>query len=423
MKQKSESGSGMKSPRTVALSMLVVFALFIGAGLDRFFIEAGTASDRFSNASNYSIIGETYDAIRENYVLQADFTDEQLVWGAASGMMESLGDTGHSYFMNPEQAIASEQSENNELVGIGVSVNTEGEYPVVIYPMKDSPAMKAGIQPGDTLLEVDGVDLTGMDPTEALDLVTGEEGEDVTLVFRHADSDETYEVTITRERIALDPVQYAMLPNNVLWLRLDQFSRGSSTRVAEGLEWGQEQGMTSVILDLRGNPGGFVIEAMGVASQFLPDGTPLLQEMDVTGNSRTINTVGNKGRYLEGPMTVLVDENSASAAEITSSALMESGRAEGVGKITAGTGTVLLPFDLSDGSRIMVGVQLFLTGQGTDIYHVGVKPTHDVAFSSDPTAYPYFPATLLVDGDEMTEADFTALEDDQLHFAYDLLQP
>lgn len=412
-----------RAPRTALFSLLMVFTLFLGAGVDRILIEVGSASDRFSSASNYSVIGETYDAIRENYVLQSEFSDEQLVWGAASGMVEALGDTDHSRFLNPEEAIEYERSGNGELIGIGISVDTTGEYPVVIYPMKDSPAMEAGIKPGDVILAIDGVDITGMDPSEAINLIRGEAGTDVTLVLRHADEEETYEVTITRKAIDVDPVQYAMLPNGVLWLRLDQFSRGASQRVAEGLEWGQEQGMTGVIFDLRGNPGGFVIEAMGVASQFLPDGTPFLQEKDMTGNARLMSTIGNKGRYLEGPLVVLVDDQSASAAEITSSALMESGRAELVGETTSGTGTVLLPFEMSDGSMAVLGIQLFLTGAGTDIYHVGVKPTHEVVFSVDPSVWPSNPAVLLIDEGEMSEADFAALEDPQMHFAFDLLQP
>ena len=421
MKQHS-TGFNPRAPRMIVMSVLIVAAMFVGAGLDRILVEVGSASDRLSSASNYSIIGETYETIRDNYVLQSEFSDEELVWGAAWGMVESLGDTGHSRFMNPEEAIAYEQSSNNELIGIGVSVNVLGEYPVVNYPMKNSPAMEAGILPGDVILEVDGVDLTGMDPREAIDLVTGEEGTDVTLVLRHAGSTETYEVTITRARIELDPVQYAMLPNGVLWLQLEQFSRGASSRIAEGLAWGEEQGMTGVILDLRGNPGGFVIEAMGVASQFLPAGTPLLQEMDINGVTRTVSTVGNQGMYLDGPLVVLVDGNSASSSEITSSAIMESGRGELVGQRTSGTGTVLLPFDLSDGSVVMIGIQLFLTGQGTDIYHIGVIPTHEVPFSADPVARPWFPATLMIDGGEMSEADFAEHEDPQLHFAFDLLQ-
>lgn len=419
---KKKERSASRSMRTIAMSVMLVFAMFVGAGLDRIMIEVGNANDRLSGASNYEVLGETYDVIRENFVLQSEFSDEELVWGAATGMVDALGDDGHSRFMNPQQAEDYLESTTNELIGIGVSINLTGDLPVINYPMKNSPAMEAGIEPGDVILEIDGVDITGMDPTEATDLISGEEGTDVTIVLQHADEDEPYEVTITRARIEVDPVQYAMLPNNVLWLRLDQFSRGSSNRVIEGLEWGQEQGMTGVILDLRGNPGGFVLEANAVASQFLPAGTPLYQEMDISREPKTNTTVGKNGIYTEGPLVVLVNENSASASEITSSALMESGRAELVGETTAGTGTVLLPFDLSDGSMVMMGIELFLTGEGTDIYKIGVKPTHEVAFSSLPLEFPKFPASLQIDGDTMAEADFDALEDPQLHFAYDLLQ-
>ncbi len=415
------TGSKLRTIRVVAVSVLILAAMVVGAGLDRIMVESGTAQDRLSSADNYSIIGETYDVIRENYVLQSEFSDEELVWGAAWGMVESLGDTGHSRFLNPEEAEEYERSTRNELVGIGVSVDVTGDLPVVNYPMKNSPAIEAGILPGDVIFEVDGTDLSGLTPEEGIDLISGEAGTDVTLVLRHADEEEPYEVTITRELIELDPVQYAMLPDNTLWLRLDQFSQGASNRVVEGLLWGQEQGMTGVILDLRGNPGGFVIEAMGVASQFLPEGTPLLQEMDMNGETRTISTVGENGVYTDGPLVVLVDEWSASAAEITSSAIMESGRGELVGETTSGTGTVLLPFDLSDGSMVMIGIQLFLTGEGTDIYHVGVQPTHEVEYSADPLERPWFPASLSVDQETMEPAQFSELDDPQLHYAYDLL--
>lgn len=422
MKQSSQREAPARSPRNIVVSVMLVLALFAGAGLNQVITQVGIAQDRFSNASNYDIIGETYDVIRENYVLQEDFSDEELVWGAATGMIETLGDTDHSRFLNPEQAIEWENSSNNELIGIGISVRLTGDLPVVIYPMKNSPAMKAGIQPGDTIVEIDGVDITDMDPREAIDLISGEEGTDVTLKLIREGETEPYEVTITRAFIEVDPVQYAMLPNNVLWLRLDQFSRGSSDRVAEGLEWGKEQGMTSVIFDLRGNPGGFVIEAEAVAAQFLPVGSPLYQELDITGDTTTLETYTEDGLYTEGPLVVLVNSNSASASEIVSSALMESGRAEVVGETTAGTGTVLLPFDLSDGSVAVIGIELFLTGHGTDIYNHGVEPTHEVPYSEDPDAFPSFPQSLSVDERSMNNADFDLLEDPQLHYAFDLLQ-
>lgn len=432
MKQSTSPGVWARAPRTAVMSMLLVFALFAGAGINQFITQVGIAQDRFSNASNYEIIGETYEVIRERYVLQADFTDEELVWGAARGMIDTLGDDNHSRFLNPEEAIEWDNRSNNDLIGIGISVDITGDVPVVIYPMKDSPAMKAGIQPGDSIVEIDGVDITEMDPAESTDLIAGEAGTDVTLkLIRHGET-EPYEVTITREQIKIDPVQYAMLPNNMLWLRLDQFSVGASLRVAEGLAWGKEQGMTGVIFDLRGNPGGFVSEAKAVAREFLPDGTPLYQELDIDGDTQTVNVdlVGRErdpdlysegGSYHEGPLVVLVNENSASASEIVSSAIMENDRGELVGQTTTGTGTVLLPFDLSDGSKAVIGIELFLTGQGTDIYKRGVEPTHEVEYSADVNAYPAFPASLSVDEGALDQAAFDALEDPQLHFAFDLL--
>jgi carboxyl-terminal processing protease len=164
------------------------------------------------------------------------------------------------------------------------------------------------------------------------------------------------------------------------------------------------------------------VEAEAVAAQFLPPGSPLYQELDITGDTRTYETYTEDGAYLEGPLVVLVNENSASASEIVSSALMESGRAEVVGLTTAGTGTVLLPFDLSDGSLAVIGIELFLTGYGTDIYKHGVEPTHEVEFSDVPNDYPSFPASLSIDEDAMDQVTFDALEDPQLHFAFDLLQ-
>lgn len=414
------SGSTLKR---AGLSVSLVGTLMLGAGLDRIMGDVGEASDRFSKASNYSVIGETYDAIRENYVLQDDFTDEQLVWGAASGMIDALGDTGHSTFMNPEQTQAFNESSAGEFVGIGINYDATGDLPVVNYPIKNSPAEAAGVLPGDTLISVDGVDLRdpGVDQEEVLNSIRGEAGTDVTLQFIHAGETEPYEVTITRAAITVDPVQVAMLPGNVLWLRLEQFSDGASDRIVAGLEWGKEQGATSVVLDLRGNPGGYIAEAMAIAGQFLPAGTPLYQEMDNTGAKRVISTTTTDGAYLDGPLVVLINKSSASASELTSSALKETGRATLIGETTYGTGTVLLPFDLSDGSTALLGVELFLTGQGNDIYHVGVEPNEEVAFSENPNDRPGIPRTLGVDEGTMTQADFDALADPQLHAAVDLL--
>lgn len=414
-----------RSLKKIGIAAALVGTLFAGAGMDRVLVEVGEASDRFSNTSNYSVIGETYDAIRENYVLQQDFTDEDLVWGAASGMVDTLGDTDHSVFLTPDEANDFLDSVGGSFVGVGINYNVVGDLPVINYPIKNSPAMEAGILPGDTLIMVDGIDLRDpdVDVEETLNNIRGEEGSQVTLTLIHQGETEPYEVTITRAAIEVDPIEYAMLPDGTLWLRLSGFSNGASKRLVAGLEWGQQQGMTGVILDLRGNGGGYVNEARAIVGQFLPEGTPMLQKMDAAGNVETITTTSRNGVYREGPLVVLVDQYTASAAEITSSALQEHGRAEVVGVTTAGTGTVLLPFEMSDGSMALLGVELFLTGEGNDIYHVGVVPDHEVEFSVNPSEYASFPALLLIDGGEMDQAAFDALEDPQLHFAFDSLRP
>lgn len=417
-------GSLVRMSRTFAMSLMLLLAMGVGIGLDRLAIHTGLvdASSQLTTAENFQILEETYDAIRNNYVLEEEISDEELVYGAARGMVEALGDTNHSRFLDPEEAIQFEQSSRGELVGIGIQIDTEATPPMVIAPIPNSPAFEAGILPGDVILAVDGMPTSEMTTEEVGNNIRGEEGTDVVLTLRHAGETEPYEVTITRAKIEVPAVDWAMLPNGVLWIQLSGFTVGATEEVQEALRQGEEMGMTGVILDLRNNGGGLVFEAMGIASQFLPDGTPLFQEVDAEGEKQTISTVGSNGLYQEGPMVVLVNEYSASASEIVSSALKESGRAPLLGETTSGTGTVLLPFELSDGSIALLGTELWLTGQGNDVYKKGVTPTEEIFLPEGD--YPAQP--ILVEGaDEdrmVTEEEFEAVEDNQLQAAWDTLQ-
>jgi carboxyl-terminal processing protease len=400
------------------MSVMLVVAMFVGMGLDRVMIETGIAATSLTRADEFETLEETYETIRENYVLQDEISDEDLIYGASKGMVDALGDTGHSTFLDPQEAVEYQQSTEGKLVGIGVRVDTSGELPVIIAPMQNSPAFEAGILPGDTIISVDGQSLDKMDISDAVDLITGEEGTDVTLELRHANEETTYTVTITRAQIDVNPVTWVMLPDGVMWLHLDEFSRGASDELKAALQEGKEMGMTGLILDLRGNPGGLVVEALGVASQFVPDGTPLFQRQDADENVDVVETVGNRGAYLEGEMVVLIDNNSASSSEIVASALRDSGRAELYGETTFGVGTVLLPFELSDGSLAVLGTELLLTGVGERLFMEGVAPNVEVPLGDDQT----MGFILVEDPDQdhtLTQQELNTLEDDQLHAAYD----
>lgn len=407
--------------RSVVMSVMLILAMGVGVGLDRFAIQHGIAGADgvFTELPEFEVLEDTYDLIRENYVESEQISDEELIYGAASGMVDALGDTGHSTFMNPEEAEQFELSQSGELIGIGVQLDYTGGMVTVVAPIDNSPAFEAGIRSGDVILEVDGTSLDEIPPddlqVQVPALIRGEEGTDVTLALRHVGETEPYEVTITRARITIEPVSWRMLPNNVMWLRLSEFSSGATEDVVQALRDGKEAGAEAVILDLRNNPGGLVFEAIGVNSQFLPNGSTLYQEQDRDGDIKPVKTVGNDGEWLDGPLVVLINNGSASAAEITSSALQANGRAELFGETTFGTGTVLLPFTLSDGSIAMLGTDLWLTADGDQIWKKGVEPGIEVAL--EPGVQVDIP--ILHEEQDISTNEYSLIEDSQLTAGYD----
>jgi carboxyl-terminal processing protease len=409
--------------RNLAMAFTLLAAVMVGIGLDRIAFQPGLvgADGNFTDIPEFQTLEDTYDLIREHYVQSDEISDADLLYGAASGMVNALGDTGHSVFLDPDDAKKFEEQQSGKLVGIGVQLDYTGDIVTVVAPIDNSPAWDAGIRSGDVILEIDGTviaDLwgTGDDlARQVSDLISGEEGTDVTLKLRHVGETEPYTVTITRAEITVDPVSWRMLPNDVMWLRLSGFTSGSADEVKQALRDGKKAGAKAVILDLRNNGGGIVVEAIGINSQFLPNGSTLYKEEDKDGDMKPIKTVGNEGEWLDGPLVVLINEGSASAAEMTASALEANGRAKLYGETTFGTGTVLLPFNLDDGSIAMLGTDLWLTADNKQIWKKGVAPTVEVAL--EPGVQVDIP--LLHDGQDIDEADFSKIEDNQLTAGYD----
>lgn len=403
--------------RIAMTALMLVVALGAGMGIDRYLIagtSAGQQADSFTDVKQFDILDQTYQTIRENYVLSDDITDEQLVYGAAAGMVAALGDTGHSVFLDPEEAKAFDEQSKGELVGIGVQIDTTGNLPKVIAPIPGSPAAKAGILPGDVITEVDGKSLEGMDPSEAGDLLRGEEGTKVKVTLIHAGETEPYEVTLTRSRISVPAVTWAMMPNDVAWIYLSEFSSGATEQLQKALRDAKSHGAKGVVLDMRNNPGGLVFEAIGVASQFLPNNSPLIQEKDKDGNVKITKSVGSNGEWQKGPLVVLINNGSASSAEFVASAIQDNKRGELIGETTFGTGTVLQPFRFNDGSMLLLGVELWLTADGHDIYKKGVSP--DTTITNEPGVLNAIPETF---GDgSVSDEQVKKLDDKQLTAGY-----
>lgn len=406
--------------RKVVMASMLLVAIGAGIGIDRLMLEfspAGAQSEEeLADLESFQILEETYNIIREDYVLSEDFTEEDLIYGASRGMVDALGDEGHSRFLDPEEAESFELSSRGELVGIGIQVDTEQVPPRVIMPIQNSPAFEAGIRAGDLILSIDGVPTEEFaDGEESINAIRGEEGTDVTMELIHEGEVESYEVTLTRARITVESISWAMLPDDVLWVRISEFSSGTTEGLKAALADGKALGARGVILDLRANPGGLVFEAIGVGSQFQPDGSVLFQEQDSEGDMRDVSTVGSSGEWQEGPLVVLIDGDSASAAEITSSSIENNDRGILIGQKTFGTGTVLLPMELSDGSTVLIGTELWLTADGEVIWKEGVPPTIEIA--NEPGVQVTLPFTY--DDNEVTSDQFAELQDDQLLAAFD----
>lgn len=401
--------------RRMGTIALVMIAIGAGVGLDRMVLDFSSADaqngSELRSAEDFTILEETFNAIRGNYVLSDNVSDQDLIYGASRGMVDALGDDGHSRFLDPEEAQQFIESSRGELTGIGIQVDTR-ELPLkVIAPLQNSPALEAGILSGDVILAIDGVETSTMaSASDAAELIRGDEGTDVTLSIQRVGEPERFDVTITRAKLVIEPVSWAMLPGGVLWVQISQFSSGAGEKLKEALAAGKEAGAVGVVLDLRSNPGGLVSEANNVGLQFQPDGAVLYQEQGADGNAAPVKLSGEAGEWQDGPLVVLVDQYSASASEITASSIGENGRGTVVGETTYGTGTVLLPLQLSDDSMVLIGTELWLTPDGNVIWHQGVAPEIQVSNAEDTR----FAMPFLFEGNVMTESQLADSTDQQL---------
>ncbi|MCA9985911.1 MAG: S41 family peptidase [Anaerolineales bacterium] len=329
---------------------------------------------QLESGADGQLIDEAWQTIQDNYVDQAVLTDETLTYGAIDGIVQALGDTGHSRFLTPAMVAAQHEYTSGEFEGIGAYVESQDGIVVIVSPIDNSPAQAAGLLPGDMILAVDGEDVTNMPVSEVVGRVLGPAGSEVTLTIFTPATETTRDVTVTRAKIELENVRWAQLPGTTLaHVRIAAFSDGVSEDLVAALQEIQAAGLTGVVLDLRNNPGGLLTEAVGVTSQFLPEDSVVLQRQNAQGEISLETAIGD-GAALTIPVVVLINQGSASASEIVAGALQDAERAQLVGMTTFGTGTVLREFSLSDGSAMLLATELWLTPAGRVIWHKGVEP-------------------------------------------------
>ena len=323
-------------------------------------------------------VAEAYRILLEEHVDHRTLTAEQLSDGAIRGLLTALNDP-HASYLSAEQYASEQEGYRGFFEGIGAQVTLTEAGLTVIAPIPGAPAEAAGILPGDLILEVDGENIEGLTLVEAVNLIRGPGGTDVTLLVRHVGGSENVSITVTRGRIPIDSVAFKMLDNGVGHLWVYGFSNTTEDEVRGALDEFAAANGDALILDLRNNPGGLLHVVISVADLFL-DGGSVLYEVDAAGD-RTDYDSNRRGPGTDIPMVVLVNQFSASASEILAGAIKTNDRAPVVGATTFGKGSVNITRLLSDGSAIYFSIRRWYLPDGTQIEGQGVTP--DIEIVSD----------------------------------------
>ena len=358
---------------TVIIIIIIAFSLGYFLGQSPWapyplFGAATTTPDEAKEA--FAPFWETWELVHARYYdLPVD--DDLLTEGAIDGMLAVLGDD-HTRYLSPRDEEAARQSMSGEFQGIGAEVEGRDGFITVVSPIDGSPAEAAGLRPGDRLLEANGVDLIGMDVSEAAALVRGPAGTAVLLLIQRGD--EQFELEIIRDVVALKSVRSEILEDNIAYLRLSRFGDQSDEELSEELEELMNANPSGLILDLRRNPGGGLNTAVDIADEFLPQGIVLIEEF---GNeSQRLHESTDKGLAEEIPLVVLIDEGSASASEVLAGAIQDEQRGILIGQTSFGKGTVQTWQGLSNGGGVRLTIARWLTPDETWVHKEGLDPDY-----------------------------------------------
>lgn len=404
------------------VGVLLIAIILVGGGFIAGWASSpsGTSSDASSQepaaaAKKFGIFWQAWNILDQHYVDQKALNPTTMTYGAISGMLDSLGDTGHTRFLSPQDLAQEQRSLSGQLEGIGAELAMRNGQPTIVAPLPDSPALHAGVRAGDVLVKVNGKSVANESLDQIVSQVSGKAGTKVTISVIHPGQSKVTDITITRAKILVPSVTWAMLPGTtVAHVLISQFAEKTTYQLVQNIKDARDHGATAIILDLRNNPGGIFDEAIGVASQFISKGAVLI-EQNAQGQ-RKVDDVKPGGSATSIPMVVLVNSGTASASEIVAGAIKDHNRAKIVGQTTFGTGTVLSQYSLSDGSAILVGTTEWFTPDGHQIWHKGITP--DISVSLPANVIPLTPLT----EQGMTAKQLQNYGDAQLLKALDLLE-
>jgi carboxyl-terminal processing protease len=339
--------------------------------------------------SQISIFAKAIQLIRQDYVDGNKTSYHDLITAALKGMLSSLDP--HSQFMDPDDFRDMQEDTRSRFNGLGIEVSMKNGLPTVITAMEDTPAARAGILSGDQILKINGTSTERMDLQDAINVLRGPAGRKVTLTLLRPSTKEIKDYALERAEIKVQSVKGAKLldaelsgPFKIAYIRLIQFNEPTAEELSKALDELQKQGMQALVLDLRNNPGGLLNSAVDVCAQFLPPNTKVVSTQGrIASQQHDYSTSGARKERPPFPMALLINEGSASGAEIVSGALKDLHRAILVGETTFGKGSVQNVMQLPDGSAVRFTTAKYYTPSKQVIQGNGVTPNIRVPMTTE----------------------------------------
>lgn len=346
---------------------------------------------------DFSLFWQVWGVIEEKYT-NGPLDYQKMVYGAIEGMVNSLGDP-YTVFMPPEEASEFEQEMEGKFQGIGAEIGIRNDLLTIIAPLADSPAQRAGLKARDTILKIDDQETRGINLIEAVNRIRGEKGTEVNLNIMRVGVTEPFDVKIIREEITVKSVKWELLSENIALIEISRFGDDTEEAFKKVVPEILAANPRGLILDLRNNPGGYLLTSVKVASEFVPK-KEIVAYQEFAGGKREEFTSRGPARLQDLPLVVLINEGSASASEILAGALQDHGLAKLVGAKSYGKGSVQELSEFADGSEVRVTVAKWLTPKERNINEAGIDPDFPV---------------------ELTEEDINADRDPQRDKAVELL--
>ncbi len=340
-----------------------------------------TTPSHISSQVDFSEFWEVWDLLANTYFDKSKVNAQKMMYGAISGMVSSLGDP-YTTFLSPDQNKQAKDDLGGNFEGVGIELGYKDNNLVVMSPLDDTPAKRAGILAGDYITKIGGQATDGISLPEAVDKIRGPKGSHITLELYRTGADKPYTVDLTREEIHVKSVTFAKKEGNIGYIKLSRFGDQTNSEWDDAVDQALKSNVSAIVLDLRDNPGGYLESAIYIGSEFV-NGTIVKQEN--SDGSKKVFTSVRQGKLLQVPVVVLINKGSASAAEILAGAISANNRGKLVGETSFGKGTIQEVEELDKGSGIHITRARWLMPNDYWVHMKGIKPDVEVTMTVDDT--------------------------------------